>query len=196
MAIKSFERELECMLECMVDVAQEATRVIKHTRQSKKSTRKKDKTILTNGDLRSSEKIREMISARFPEYGLIIEEENRDYKEDLEKEKIFVWDPLDGSRVVGGGLGEDYGVIGGSLVKIRGVYVPVAGVTVNIPKGEIVYARMGAGAFYRKGERSYRMLMREPSDFSVVVSSSRRSGERPPDSSVSKASPILTPSSS
>ena len=101
-------------------------------------TRKKDKSIVTEADIAVGKFLTESFNKKFPEYGIINEEEDRPFVESLLQSKNYVWviDPIDGTASFNSRLptwGIAVGLLkcsdthcGGNLTPVMGmIYLPV-----------------------------------------------------------------------
>lgn len=96
---------------------------------------------VTTADLKADEKIKEILRHEYPEYGWL-SEETRDSSERLTASRVWVVDPLDGTKEFIKGLPEFTVSIG--LVEET---QPVMGVIYNPVKDELYFAIKGGGAF-------------------------------------------------
>ena len=134
-----FEKELYMMIYAS-KVAQEKILEIYH--QNFDVEIKNDESPVTMADKLADKIIKEILSSSFPNYGFLTEESDDDLTR-LDKEYIFVIDPVDGTKDFVSKNGQFTTNIG--LVKNHEV---VCGV-VNIPaSNELYYAVKGSGAYY------------------------------------------------
>jgi myo-inositol-1(or 4)-monophosphatase len=97
---------------------------------------------VSSADLRSQATLRETLSAAFPSYGFLLEEgDDRDGKD-----ARFIADPLDGTTNFLHGI-PHYAIA--IAFELKGEVV--AGVVLDVPKGELFWAEKGRGAWL--GER-------------------------------------------
>ncbi len=105
-----------------------------------------DESPVTLADKTADKLIREILSEKFPTYGFLTEESDDDL-ERLEKEFVFVVDPVDGTK--------DFVTKNGQFTTNIGLihnHEVVVGV-VNVPSsGELYYAIKNQGAYYQKGD--------------------------------------------
>lgn len=109
---------------------------------------KSDNSPVTKADKRADEIIRQMLHEAFPTYGMLTEE-STDNKDRLNKEYVWIIDPLDGTKEFVAHTGEFTVNIG--LAKN---HLPVLGVILVPVTGEIYYGVEGKGSFYLKDENS------------------------------------------
>ena len=91
---KDYIAELNCALEA-AKLASVAILEIYHTNFD--VSLKKDKSEVTEADIKSNKIILHVLSKQFPEYA-ILSEETRDNKERLNNDYCWIVDPLDGTR--------------------------------------------------------------------------------------------------
>ncbi len=103
---------------------------------------------VTTADFESDKLLKKMLGDGFPEYGWL-SEESKDNPARLEKEFVWVVDPIDGTKEFITGIPEF--VISIGLVQNGH---PVVGVLFNPVKGEMYAASKGQGAFLN-GKRIY-----------------------------------------
>jgi len=96
---------------------------------------------VTTADFESDKLLKKLLREPFPDYGWL-SEESRDNPERLEKEYVWVVDPIDGTKEFITGIPEF--VISIGLVKNGD---PVVGVLLNPVKGEMYAASKGNGAY-------------------------------------------------
>lgn len=101
---------------------------------------------VTEVDLKSNEKIRKILTSAFPEYGWL-SEETKDSEERFHKERVWIVDPLDGTKEFISKIPEFTVSIG--LVEEG---IPLVGVVYNPITEELFWASRGNGAFC-KGQR-------------------------------------------
>ena len=105
---------------------------------------KDDNSPVTKADKAADKLIRGLLSSAFPEYGLLTEESIDDSSR-LDKDYVFIVDPIDGTKEYVAHSGEFTVNIGLSYK-----HVAVMGVIMIPVTGEIYYAVKGEGAFYLK----------------------------------------------
>ena len=95
-------------------LADESAKVImEYFRQNIKIENKDDDTPVTNADIKSELKIRELINNKYPNHGILAEEFDNTK---LDSEYIWVVDPIDGTRSFVAGH-KDFGTLIGLLYK-------------------------------------------------------------------------------
>ncbi len=94
---------------------------------------------VTAADLEADRTIREMLTAAFPDYGWL-SEETVDNPERLSRRRVWIVDPLDGTKEFISGIPEFCVAIG---LAERGQ--PILGVTFNPVTGEMFWAARGMG---------------------------------------------------
>jgi histidinol-phosphatase len=139
--------DLRDLLDFAVDAAWQAGKItLEYFQTEIDITRKADSSPVTIADKRSEERLRELISARYPDHGILGEEFG-----ELRGESPYKWiiDPIDGTRTFIRGVGF-YGVLIGLEIAGR----CALGVA-NFPAlDEIVYAAEGLGCYWN-GRRAY-----------------------------------------
>ena len=132
---------LETYLSFAVDVAENAGKVtMKYFLKEFEVDRKEDETPVTIADRQTEEYVRSRIEERFPEHGIIGEE---DGESDSDSPFRWVIDPIDGTQSFIRGV-PLYTV----LLALEYNGVPVVGIINNPPLQETVSAATGLGAFY------------------------------------------------
>ena len=109
---------------------------------------KSDNSPVTKADKAADNIIRGLLSSAFPSYGLLTEE-SIDDKSRLNKDYVFIVDPIDGTKEYVAHSDEFTVNIGLSYK-----HEPVLGVIMIPVTGEIFYAVKGEGAFYLKDENA------------------------------------------
>ena len=132
---------LDEMLDFAISAAQEAGRVTLEFFRSDLAVRTKgDRSPVTMADLKAEEKLRELISSRYPDHDITGEEYGETSKSSQYR---WILDPIDGTQSFIRGVGM-YGVLIG--LELGGQ--PVLGVA-NFPAlGELVYAARGLGCYW------------------------------------------------
>ncbi len=158
-----YEKEVEMMIKA-AKTAQEWILKVYHTDFSVEN--KSDDSPVTSADKGADKIIRDILSKAFPDYGFLTEE-STDTPERLQKEFIFIVDPVDGTKEFVSRNGNFTTNIG--LVKNHEV---VAGV-INIPLHDTVYfATKGGGSFRQKeGEAPVRIHVSDRHDHLRAVRS-------------------------
>jgi len=132
----SFDRELEVAKSCVFQAA-DAIREI--ARVGFEADYKADKSPLTAADLEANRILKEGLTGQFPQYGWL-SEETRDDASRLEREQVWIVDPIDGTREFVMGIAEY--AISVALAE-RGEVV--LGVICNPSTGELFEAVRGGG---------------------------------------------------
>ncbi|MEJ2051438.1 MAG: 3'(2'),5'-bisphosphate nucleotidase CysQ [Calditrichota bacterium] len=135
---QSFQKELQ--------VAQEAAKqagkvVMQYFEGDYHIEQKSRNNPVTTADFESDRVLKEQLSGAFPEYGWL-SEESKDSLDRLDKEMVWVVDPIDGTKEFITGIPEF--VISIGLVQGER---PVVGILFNPVKGEMYAGSKGAGAF-------------------------------------------------
>jgi myo-inositol-1(or 4)-monophosphatase len=129
---------------------------------------------LTQADLEADAYIKEVLRGAFPDYGWL-SEETVDSPERLDKEAVWIVDPIDGTREFVQGLPEY--VVSIALVE-KGE--PVVGVIFN-PVTDDLYAAVKGGGTHLNGKRVFCSEVSDISQASLTVSRSEdRRGEIDP----------------
>lgn len=136
-----FSREAACAREAALAAGEILKR---YYRGSYKIGSKGRDNPVTTADLEADRAIRERLTAAFPDYGWL-SEETVDSDERLAKRRVWIVDPLDGTKEFIKGIPEFCVAIG--LVD-RGE--PVAGVTYNPIKREMFWSARGLGCYLGK----------------------------------------------
>lgn len=141
-----YERELKVSL----DAAISASKIIMEVYNSNVLgvETKSDNSPVTKGDKAADMIIRTFLNTNFPGYGLLTEE-SVDDKERLNKDFVFIVDPIDGTKEYVAHSGEFSVNIGLSYK-----HEVVMGVIMIPVTGEIYYGIKGDGAYYLKNEFS------------------------------------------
>ncbi|MFO8062719.1 MAG: 3'(2'),5'-bisphosphate nucleotidase CysQ [bacterium] len=125
---------------------------------------KDDKTPLTEADMKSNDIIVSELSRRF-DHG-ILSEEKRDDKSRLDRDTVWIIDPLDGTKEFVKKNGE-------FTVNIALAYKkqPVLGVVYSPVKGELYWAHTGEGAYIQHRGRSRRIHVSDKQEDLILVMS-------------------------
>jgi len=118
---------------------------------------------VTSADLEADAALREHLRGAFPDYGWL-SEETADNAERLSRRRVWIVDPLDGTKEFIKGLPEF--VVAIALAEDG---VPVLGVTYNPIKSELFWAARGTGCFL--GDRPVRVTDAAGLTGSVVLAS-------------------------
>jgi myo-inositol-1(or 4)-monophosphatase len=103
--------------------------------------RKSNWSLVTKADLLANDILRNHLTSKFPDYGWL-SEESKDSPERLMKERVWIVDPIDGTKEFVAGLGE-YAV---SVALIENGF-PILGCVLNPATDELFYAIKGKGAW-------------------------------------------------
>lgn len=133
-------------LEVALDAVKKASKVVMevYTSSDLGVEIKQDNSPVTKADKATDELIRGLLSSAFPNYGLLTEE-SIDDKSRLEKDYVWIVDPIDGTKEYVAHSGEFTINIGLSYK-----HKPVLGVIMIPVTGEIYYAVKDLGSFYLK----------------------------------------------
>ena len=133
-------------LEVALDAVKKASKIIMevYTSSDLGVEIKEDNSPVTKADKAADEIIRGLLSSAFPEYGLLTEE-SVDDKSRLNKDYVWIVDPIDGTKEYVAHSGEFTVNIG-----LAYMHVGVLGVIMIPVTGEIYYAVKGMGSFYLK----------------------------------------------
>ena len=112
---------------------------------------KDDNSPVTKADKLADKIIREELSKAFPDYGLLTEESTDDLSR-LNKDYVFIVDPIDGTQEFVAHTGE-FSV----NIALSYKHEAVVGVILIPPTGEVYYASKGNGAFYEKDGKTQRI---------------------------------------
>jgi len=124
---------------------------------------------LTQADLESNRIILEGLAGY--NYG-ILSEEKEDSPERLSKERVWIVDPLDGTKDFINKTGE-FAIMIGLVEKREGIYRPILGVVYLPAKDTLYYGLEGGGAFQKEkgGEKKIQVSSRDEfSEFRLVGS--------------------------
>lgn len=134
----SYERELEVALAA----AREAGAILlRHYKGEIESWEKSEDNPVTAADLESDKAIRGQIAAAFPDDG-ILSEETIDDASRLDKQRVWIVDPMDGTKEFTQKIPE----FAASIAMID-AGEPVVGVILNPVTGVAIWASKGAGCF-------------------------------------------------
>jgi 3'(2'), 5'-bisphosphate nucleotidase len=123
--------------------------------------RKADRSLVTNADREADAIIIEGLRKAFPEHGILTEESGQ--AESLEREYVWVVDPLDGTKAYANGVTGFSVMIG--VLKNR---VPFAGVVVD-PMEEVTYeAVRGLGSYWQQKDRRERATVSERAEWAQM----------------------------
>jgi len=130
---------------------------------------KADGTLTTEVDKKVSRLIFSSLEKQFPEYGVLDEEYGG---KNLERRKIWVSDPLDGTAEYIRKTG-DFGIIIGLLENMQ----PVFGITYKPQKDEFAYAAKSCGAYLFQSGRTTKLKVSNSDEIHVLISRKRSSEE-------------------
>jgi histidinol phosphatase-like enzyme (inositol monophosphatase family) len=164
--------EVQDLLQFALDAAWQAGRVtLGYFQTGIKAERKADNTPLTIADQLAEQKIRELITARFPEHGMIGEEYGR-----TASNSPYTWviDPIDGTKSFVSGV-----PIYANLLALLDGERALIGV-INFPAlHEMVYAVRGGGAYWN-GRRCHVSSTEKLHDAVLLASDINSFGPRQP----------------
>jgi myo-inositol-1(or 4)-monophosphatase len=156
----SYQRELSVAL----DAAREAGEILRrHYEQGTEHWEKSADNPVTVADLESDAAITARLRAAFPDDG-VLSEETVDDPSRLRRERVWIVDPMDGTKEFTRRIPE-FGV--SIALAVRGE--PVVGVILNPAVGSAVWASQGDGAF-RDGDRVHVSRVAKLSDAIVIAS--------------------------
>ena len=131
---------------------------------------------VTPADHEASETIMGELARRFPGYGLLSEEAKDDFQR-LESERIWVIDPIDGTKEFIRGKGS-FAIQIGLVVATEDGYVPVVGVVYHPTEDRLYGARLGAGTWVEiqgEGRQSIRVSRTDrPEEMVCIATRSHR----------------------
>ncbi len=153
---------LDALLDFALDAAWQAGRLtLAHFQTGITAERKADNSPVTLADRQSEQKLRELITARWPDHGIIGEE----YGEQKGSSRYtWILDPIDGTKAFVSGV-PFYSV----LVALVEDTIPVLGVIHFPGLNETVYARRGGGCFWN-GRRAHVSNVSELSEAVLLAS--------------------------
>jgi len=156
-----------------IEVAREAGDILMRYYRSGYSTDwKGENDPVTSADRAVNEFILEQLQAEFPDHGFLAEESSDD-RERLKKERVWIVDPLDGTRDFIDGVPQFAAMIG---LAVDGR--PVLGVVNQVAAGKLFYGVVGEGAWLESGGERTRLHVSRNDDLSkaaITVSRSHRS---------------------
>lgn len=142
-ALNQFCGDYREELKTLLDLGRAASKIVKDYYEKGFNVEiKSDNSPVTDADKASDRLIRDTLKEKFPEYGILTEEDKDDFVR-LRKKRVFVIDPLDGTS--------DFVAHDGQFVINLGLvedHVPVVGVVAVPLTGEIYFAVKGQGSFY------------------------------------------------
>lgn len=160
-------------LEFTKKMAREAGNIImKYYGKQVKTTIKENNTFLTQADIETNNYITEQIKKQFPEDG-ILAEETIDDKERLQKKRVWIIDPLDGTHHFLKNKTE-FSV---SIGLVNNVF-PIVGVIYKPIGDELYYAEKGRGAFLEQQGRATKLHVTSGSTLSKLkITSSKATAQ-------------------
>lgn len=168
---KNLKMKLEKELKIAKRISRESGNMLLQIRKEKMEIFfKKDKSIVTAADKTSSDFIYKELKANFPNYCIIDEERNEDFR----GKSKFCWvvDPLDGTFDYVNGF-ENFGVMIGLMKNLK----PVLGVVYKPVNNEMIYAVKGQHAFLEKGNEKKRINVSLSRKLNILVSKNRGNSE-------------------
>ncbi len=127
-------------LQAALDAAEQAARIARSLYQRNLEVRiKADKSPVTEADVRCEVAIREILEARFPDYGFYGEETG---SRDASAECLWLVDPIDGTKA----FVREYAMFSTQIALMRRGEI-VLGVSSAPVYGELAHAERGAGAY-------------------------------------------------
>ena len=156
-----------------IEVAREAGDILMRYYRSNYSTDwKGENDPVTSADRAVNEFILEKLRGEFPDYGFLAEESSDD-RGRLKKERVWIVDPLDGTRDFIDGVPQFAAMIG---LAVDGR--PVLGVVNQVAAGKLFYGVVGEGAWLESDGERTRLHVSRNGDLSkaaITVSRSHRS---------------------
>ncbi len=141
----SYQKEFEIAIQAVLEAGEI---LVEYFEKKNYSVRYKSKSgkgnPVTDADIKSNEILKSKIALNFPNDGWL-SEETVDDKTRLEKQRVWIVDPLDGTNDFLKGIPEFS--ISVSLVEGKN---PVLGIVYNPATGELYYGVKGNGAYLRK----------------------------------------------
>ena len=160
-------------LRFVIEVAREAGDILMRYYRSDYSTDwKGENDPVTSADRAVNEFILEKLRGEFPDYGFLAEESSDD-RGRLKKERVWIVDPLDGTRDFIDGVPQFAAMIG---LAVDGR--PVLGVVNQVAAGKLFYGVVGEGAWLESDGERTRLHVSRNDDLSkaaITVSRSHRS---------------------
>ncbi len=146
--------------------------ILKHYSQDISVTLKKQNEPVTEADKESNLYITEKLQKLFPEDG-ILAEESKDNRERRNKSRVWIVDPMDGTKEFIDKNGQFAVMIG-----LAQDGLPVMGVVYQPVTKKMFYATKGGGAFLKQNDEVNKLIVskvNEASQMRLVVSRSHRS---------------------
>ena len=149
-----------------IQAAKEAGKIISSFYQNEYEVKMKGKgNPVTEADIAADQKIKTILTNEFPKYGWL-SEETKDTPDRLDKKRVWVVDPIDGTKEFVQGIPNFVVSIG--LVENR---KPILGVIHN-PINNDIYAASLGGGFYYNGNQSF---INQKTKFSEIIMLNSRS---------------------
>ncbi len=134
---------MDKILEHSIDAAKIAGETIMKFYKTQLNVREKSpNNPVTKADIAANDKIKDLLTSRYPKFGWL-SEETKDSLDRLNKEYVWIIDPIDGTKEFIEGIPNFSISIG--LVKNE---IPIVGVLYNPATKELFYAQKNKGAFY------------------------------------------------
>ena len=134
---------MNTMLQNSIYAAKSAGQIVMNYYKTKLSvTHKSPNNPVTKADFEADEKIKDILTSFYPDFGWL-SEETKDSSERLNKEYVWIIDPIDGTKEFIEGIPNfsiSIGLVQNSL--------PILGVLYNPATEEIFYAKKNQGAYY------------------------------------------------
>lgn len=165
-------REFEVAISAVLEAGEVLMRYFKNKNYHITYKSKFGKSPVTDADIKSNEILKRNIVSAFPDDGWFSEETADDMLR-LEKRRVWIVDPLDGTKSFIRGVSEF--TISIALVEDR---IPIVGVVYNPPGEELYFASRGNGAYLFKGDtlRGLKNLnVEEIKDYRFYASKSKKS---------------------
>jgi myo-inositol-1(or 4)-monophosphatase len=164
----SYEKELSVALEAALEAGAILRR---HLEEGTKTWEKSEDNPVTLADLEADKAIADQLSAAFPDDAILSEETIRDDNR-LEKSRVWIVDPMDGTKEFTRGIPE-FAV----SIALTEDGEPVVGVIYNPMANVTVHATVGGGTF-RNGEPAKVSSCEQLSDCEVVASRTETSRDQ------------------
>ena len=162
---------LKTELEVALDLAKIAGDILLKNRNNPLEIRtKKDNSIVCDADKESSNFLSEELSKRFPDYGILDEENIKNNT--LTDGYCWIIDPLDGT-IEYVNNGDNFGV----LIGLMKNFIPILGVAYRPKMGEIIYGIINEGAYIINSEGKRKLNVSNSNSIDVLISSYRKCRE-------------------
>jgi|TARA_B100001741_G_C16553161_1_gene600616 myo-inositol-1(or 4)-monophosphatase len=134
---------MDKILEHAIDAAKIAGKTIMRFYKTQLNVREKSpNNPVTKADIAANDKIKDLLTSQYPKFGWL-SEETKDSLDRLNKEYVWIIDPIDGTKEFIEGIPNFSISIG--LVQNE---IPIVGVLYNPATKELFYAQKNKGAFY------------------------------------------------